>query len=76
MSCEFTDSIVMEVLGQTASYANINHIVMEVLGKFQFGTIDIDHLSMEVIGETTNYAYMNHIVMEVIGQWDGCPSCS
>ncbi len=76
MSCEFTDSIVMEVLGKTVSFANIDHLTMEVLGKYQVGTIDINHMIMETLGKTASFANFDHVVMEVIGQWDGCPSCN
>lgn len=76
MSCEFTESIVMEVLGQTVGFANLDFIVMEVLGKFQFGTLDVQHIVMETLGQTEQFANVGHIIMEVIGQWDGCPSCS
>jgi hypothetical protein len=77
MSCEYTDSIHMEVLGQMTAFkqALIDHMSMEVLGFFKWGSVDVDHLTMEVLGNLPSFAIMDHMTMEVLGQWDGCPTC-
>ena len=53
--------------------ANVGHIVMEVLGFFKFGTIDVDHLVVETLGVDTASKMVNvgHFTSEVMGQWAG-----
>lgn len=75
MAQAFIDKFTTETLGVTANQkkANMAHIVMEVLGFFKFGTVDIDLLVTEVIGKTPNQSlvFIDHFTSEVIGQWSG-----
>lgn len=73
MAQAFIESVKMEVLGQASfmQMCNVDHIIMEVLGKFQWGTIDVDLVIMEVLGKNVEFANIQHVVMEVIGQWPG-----
>jgi hypothetical protein len=75
MAQAFLDKFNMETLGVTTSskMANMAHIVMEVLGFFKFGTVDIDLLVIETLGVTTSskMANIDHFNSEVMGQWSG-----
>ena len=75
MAQAFLDDFTIETLGvDTASkMANVGHIVMEVLGFFKFGTIDVDHLVVETLGVDTASKMVNvgHFTSEVMGQWAG-----
>ena len=75
MAQAFLDDFTIETLGVTANekMANVGHIVMEVLGYFKFGTVDIDLFVTEVLGVTTSEKMANiaHFNGECIGQWAG-----
>lgn len=75
MAQAFIDKFTTETLGVTTDLkqANMAHIVMEVLGYFKFGTIDVDLLVTEVIGKTPDQSlvFISHFDSEVIGQWAG-----
>jgi hypothetical protein len=73
MAQALVDSVTMECMGESTTFKAclVSHVVMEVLGFFQFGTIDIDHLTMEVIGDTAHFAFVDHVAMECMGQWAG-----
>lgn len=75
MAQAFLDDFTIETLGVTATskMANVGHIVMEVLGFFKFGTVDVDHIVVETLGVTTSEKMVNigHFNSEVIGQWAG-----
>lgn len=78
-TCDFMDSVTMEVLGQaTFQNALIDHVVIEVLGIFNGfnGTIDLDHITVETLGQMPHIDNMDHVTLEVLGVWIGCPSCS
>jgi len=73
MAQALVDHIIGETIGQ-AEFMNmcqVDRLSVEVLGFFQFGTIDVDHMVGEVLGEAsdTKYAVVDHIVGEAIGQW-------
>lgn len=74
MAQAYIDSFVCEVIGQATAFkmAQIEHIVMEVLGYFKFGYVEVDSMVMEVIGQATAFkmAQIQHFVAECIGQWD------
>lgn len=75
MAQAFIQHFDTEVLGETTPLkkANMAHIVMEVLGFFKFGTVDIDLLITEVIGTSppNSLLFMDHFEVEVCGQWAG-----
>jgi len=75
MAQAFLDDFTIETLGvtTTSKMANVGHIVMEVLGYFKFGTVDIDLLVIETLGvtATSKMANVGHFNSEVIGQWAG-----
>lgn len=75
MAQAFLDDFTIETLGVVTSekMANVGHIVMEVLGFFKFGTIDIDHFVIETLGVTTSEKMTNigHFSTEVMGVWAG-----
>lgn len=75
MAQALVDHIAGEVLGQAASfqYCFVDRLAIEVLGKFQFGTIDIDHQASECLGQTPLYSVtqITHVIGEVVGQWPG-----
>jgi hypothetical protein len=75
MAQAFIDHFEVETLGVTANLkaANMAHIVMEVLGYFKFGTIDIQLIVTEVLGKTPNQSltFIDHFTAETIGQWAG-----
>jgi hypothetical protein len=75
MAQAFLDNFTIETLGAaiTEKQANIGHVVMEVLGYFKFGTVDVDLFVTEVLGATPNSSMTNigHFNGEAIGQWLG-----
>jgi len=75
MAQAFLDDFTIETLGVTTTekQANIGHVVMEVLGFFQFGTIDVDLFVTEVIGTTPTFSMTNigNFTSEIIGVWLG-----
>jgi hypothetical protein len=71
MAQALVDHVTMECMGQSVNFAQINHIFMEVLGKFQFGSVGIDHVTMECMGQSVSFAQIDHITMECMGQWAG-----
>jgi hypothetical protein len=75
MAQALVDHIVGEAIGEAAFMDNclVDKLAIEVLGKFQFGTVDVDHLVGEVIGKSPDFSLVvvDHVVAECLGEWLG-----
>lgn len=76
MAQAFVDQLTGEILGKISnfSFIEVDQITAEVLGYFQYGTVDVDLIVGEVIGEWSNASkqvWVDHLSAESLGQWAG-----
>jgi hypothetical protein len=75
MAQALVNKLTMETIGASSNFTQVyvDVVVMEVLGYFKFGTVDIDELITEVLGKSTSTSQCNIgvVTSEVIGQWAG-----